>query len=36
VNIGESIDASLYNIEQRDVLMQNVRHAIEGLTGETE
>jgi 1-acyl-sn-glycerol-3-phosphate acyltransferase len=36
VNIGESIDASLYNIEQRDVLMQNVRHAIEGLTGEKE
>jgi len=33
VNIGEPIDASLYNIEQRDVLMQNVRYAIEGLTG---
>jgi len=31
VNIGEPIDASLYNIEQRDVLMQNVRRAIEGL-----
>ncbi len=34
VNIGEPIDASLYNIEQRDALMQNVRHAIEGLAGE--
>jgi len=33
VHIGEPIDASLYNIEQRDALMQNVRHAIEGLTG---
>jgi len=34
VNIGVPIDASLYNIEQRDVLMENVRHAIEGLAGE--
>ena len=34
VNIGEPIDASLYNSEQRDDLMQNVRHAIEGLSGE--
>jgi 1-acyl-sn-glycerol-3-phosphate acyltransferase len=34
VNIGEPIDASLYNIEQRDALMENVRHAIEGLAGE--
>lgn len=34
VNIGEPIDTSLYNAEQRDVLMQDVRHAIEGLAGE--
>jgi 1-acyl-sn-glycerol-3-phosphate acyltransferase len=33
VNIGEPIDTSLYNIEQKDVLMQNVRNAIEGLAG---
>jgi 1-acyl-sn-glycerol-3-phosphate acyltransferase len=36
VNIGEPIDASLYNLEQRDALMQNVRQAIEGLCGERE
>jgi len=34
VNIGEPIDASQYNIEQRDALMQNVWHAIAGLAGE--
>ena len=34
VNIGEPVDASLYNIEQRDALMQKVRQAIEGLAGE--
>ena len=36
VNIGEPIDASLYTIEQREALMQNVRQAIEGLCGENE
>ena len=36
VNIGEPIDASLYNIEQRDALMQNVWQTIEGLAGERE
>jgi 1-acyl-sn-glycerol-3-phosphate acyltransferase len=36
VNIGEPIDSSLYTLEQRDALMQNVRQAIEGLTGEKE
>jgi 1-acyl-sn-glycerol-3-phosphate acyltransferase len=34
VNIGEPIDTALYSTERRDALMQNVRHAIEGLTGE--
>jgi hypothetical protein len=36
VNIGEPIDASLYTIEQREALMQNVRQAIEGLCSENE
>ena len=36
VNIGEPVDASLYNFEQRDALMQNVWQTIEGLAGERE
>jgi 1-acyl-sn-glycerol-3-phosphate acyltransferase len=31
VNIGKPIDASLYDIEQRDKLMHDVEHAITGL-----
>ncbi|MCX6005210.1 MAG: lysophospholipid acyltransferase family protein [Chloroflexi bacterium] len=34
VNIGEPIDASRYNIEQKDALMQDVLVAIKGLIGE--
>ena len=36
VYVGEPVDASLYKIEQRDALMQDVRQVIEGLCGEGE
>jgi 1-acyl-sn-glycerol-3-phosphate acyltransferase len=34
ITIGEPIDAALYNVEQRDTLMQDVHRSIEGLIGE--
>jgi len=34
ITIGEPLDAALYNVDQRDALMQDVYRSIEGLIGE--